>query len=53
MSGKGSGRRKGANDAKYSEGWDRIFGKRNSSSPKGDSSKERTKNSTGAKRSSS
>ena len=26
MSGKGSTRRKGADDAKYSDGWDRIFG---------------------------
>jgi len=37
--GKGDKRRKGADDDKYREGWDRIFGKRDSSEPKGDSDK--------------
>lgn len=29
MSGKGSGRRKGSDQQKYSDGWDKIFGKKN------------------------
>ena len=35
--GKGSGKRKGANDEKYRNGYDRIFGQRNSSGTKGNS----------------
>ena len=37
--GKGDGRRKGADDAKYRDNWDRIFGKRDGSSTKGDPDK--------------
>lgn len=37
--GKGDKRRKGADDDKYRDGWDRIFGKRDSSEPKEDSNK--------------
>ena len=40
--GKGSGRRKGADDEKYRNNYDRIFGKRDSSEPKGDSDTRRT-----------
>jgi len=53
MSGKGSGRRKGANDAKYSEGWERIFGKRDSSKSQRDSDQNRSTEHTKPKRSSS
>jgi len=35
--GKGDKRRKGADDDKYREGWDRIFGKRDNRKPEGDS----------------
>jgi len=51
--GKGSGRRKDANDAKYRDNWDAIFGKRDSSKSKGDSDKDGSKKPTGPKRSSS
>lgn len=37
--GKGSGRRKGADDAKYRDNWDAIFSKRDSSKPKRDPTK--------------
>ena len=40
--GKGDKRRKGADDDKYRDGWDRIFGKRDSSEPKRDSDKGAT-----------
>ena len=40
--GKGDKRRKGADDAKYAEGWDKIFGKRHSGDTKGNSNKEGT-----------
>lgn len=53
MSGKGSGRRKGANDTKYRENWDRIFGQSNSSKTKRNSNTTGTKDSVGTKRSSS
>ena len=51
--GKGSGRRKGADDAKYRDNWDKIFGKRNSSKPKGNSNEDRPTEPTESKRSSS
>jgi hypothetical protein len=51
--GKGDKRRKGADDAKYRDNYDRIFGKRDSSNPKGDSDKSRSEESTGTKRTSS
>lgn len=53
MSGKGDKRRKGANDAKYAEGWDRIFGQSNSSKTKRNTNTTGTKDSAGTKRSSS
>lgn len=34
--GKGSARRKGADDTKYSDGWDRIYGTRHNSGTKRD-----------------
>lgn len=40
--GKGSGRRKGADDAKYRDNWDAIFGKRDSSRSKGNPDKGTT-----------
>ena len=40
--GKGDGRRKGADDDKYRDGWDRIFSKRDDSKSKGDSDKGTT-----------
>ena len=40
--GKGDKRRKGADDDKYREGWDRIFGKRDNREPEGDSDKGTT-----------
>ena len=51
--GKGSGRRKGADDAKYRDNWDAIFSKRDSSKSKGDPDKGGSKKPTGSKRSSS
>ena len=48
--GKGDKRRKGADDDKYREGWDRIFGKRDNRKPEGDSDKTRSQESTGTKR---
>tara|TARA_Y100000389_G_C17165624_1_gene366593 strand:+ start:431 stop:604 length:174 start_codon:yes stop_codon:yes gene_type:complete len=51
--GKGSGRRKGADDAKYRDNWDAIFSKRDSSKSKGDPDKSGSKKSTGSKRTSS
>ena len=51
--GKGSGRRKGADDAKYRDNWDAIFSKRDSSKSKGDPDKSGSKKPTGPKRSSS
>ena len=40
--GKGSGRRKGADDAKYRESWERIFGKRDNSKSQGNTNKGRS-----------
>ena len=40
--GKGSTKRKGANDDNYRNSYDRIFGQRNSSGTKGNSDTERT-----------
>lgn len=37
--GKGDKRRKGADDAKYSDGWERIYGARHNSGTKGDSNR--------------
>ena len=51
--GKGSGRRKGADDAKYKDNWDAIFSKRDSSKSKGDPDKSGPKDATGTKRTSS
>lgn len=51
--GKGSGRRKGADDAKYRDNWDAIFGKRDNSKPKRDPDKSEPKGPTGTKRTSS
>ena len=48
--GKGSGRRKGQDDAKYRDNWDTIFGKRDRSEPKGDSDKTGPQESTGTER---
>lgn len=48
--GKGDGRRKDADDAKYREGWDRIFGKRDSSNTQGDSNKGRSQTATSPQR---
>jgi len=42
MSGKGDKRRKGADDAKYRDGWDRIFGQRDRSKDKRDTDKKGT-----------
>jgi hypothetical protein len=44
--GKGSDKRKGADDAKYRDNWDRIFGKRDSSNTQRDSDKGRSNKST-------
>lgn len=49
--GKGSGRRKGADDAKYRDNWDRIFGKRDSSKSKGDTNENGPSEPTKSKRS--
>ena len=51
--GKGSGRRKGRDDAKYRDNWDAIFGKRDNSKPKRDPDKSEPKGPTGTKRTSS
>lgn len=48
--GKGSGRRKGADDAKYAEGYDRIFGKKDRRN-EGDSDKGRSSENAKGKRS--
>ena len=51
--GKGSERRKGADDAKYRDNWDAIFGKRDRSEPKGDTNKGGTQTPPEPKRSNS
>ena len=51
--GKGSGRRKGADDEKYRDNYERIFGKRDRSKPKGDSNEDRPTEHTQSKRSNS
>lgn len=51
--GKGSGRRKGQDDAKYRDNWERIFGKRDSSKSQRDSDQNRSTEHTKPKRSSS
>ena len=51
--GKGSGRRKGRDDDKYRDNYDRIFGKRDSSKSQGDSDQGGSQESSRTKRSGS